>query len=47
MKQISHIDAAPVRMQQTGGIHQETDVPAEEFLREAGARGIPIHFAMN
>jgi saccharopine dehydrogenase-like NADP-dependent oxidoreductase len=30
-----------------GGIYQETDVPAEEFLKEVGARGIPIHFAMN
>lgn len=30
-----------------GGIYQETDVPAEEFLKEAGARGIPIKFAMN
>jgi lysine 6-dehydrogenase len=29
-----------------GGIHQETDVPAEEFLRECGARGIEIKYAM-
>jgi lysine 6-dehydrogenase len=29
-----------------GGVYQESDVPAEEFLRECGARGIEIKFAM-
>lgn len=30
-----------------GGVYQESDVPAEEFLRECGARGIQIHFSMS
>src|SRR5205814_9945934 len=31
----------------TGGVYQETDVPAEEFLKEAGARGSQIHYEMS
>ena len=29
-----------------GGIYQETDVPAEEFLKECSSRGIEIKYAM-
>jgi lysine 6-dehydrogenase len=29
-----------------GGVYQESDVPAEEFLRECGSRGIEIKFAI-